>query len=168
MNILKAMAILVIVSLPLSQASHAAPRIAVLSFELNDITSLPNTSRERQRTASIRPLLEKALTLTGDYQIVEISREAQASANSGFGYLYRFHDLAAKLGAEAGVDWVIVGQHSKPSFLFSYLMTQLIDVKTGKLSASYEIELKGNHEKVTQHAVSALAKKIQDTVSSHR
>ncbi len=33
--------------------------------------------------------------------------------------LFSHHDLAAKLGKQFGADWVIVGQHSNPSFLFS-------------------------------------------------
>lgn len=37
---------------------HAGTRIAVLDFELNDITSLPNTQEERVRTASIKPMVE--------------------------------------------------------------------------------------------------------------
>ncbi len=39
-------------------------------------------------------------------------------------------------------------------------MAHLINVKTQTLVASYAIELKGNHEKVTQRGVSSLAKKI--------
>jgi len=41
---------------------NAAPRIAVLDFELNDITSLPNTSTEISRTSSMAPLLMAALS----------------------------------------------------------------------------------------------------------
>jgi hypothetical protein len=74
--------------------------------------------------------------------------------------LFHFNDLAAQLGQQAGADWIIVGQHSKPSFLFSYLMVHLIPVQPNYKSSNYEIELKGNHEKVSQHAVNALRKKI--------
>lgn len=38
-----------------SPIAQAASRIVILGFELNDITSLPNTSRERRRTAEIEP-----------------------------------------------------------------------------------------------------------------
>jgi hypothetical protein len=140
--------------------ANAATRIAILDFELNDITSLPNIAQERLRTASIRPLLEKAIEQTGDYKIIHIKPEDQLSANSSFGYLFRFNDLAAKLGHEYGADWIVVSQHSKPSFLFSYLMSHVINVKNQTLAASYDIELKGNHEKVTQRGVSSLARKI--------
>jgi len=165
MNSLKSMAIALVMGLlPLSDAD-AATRIAVLNFELNDITSLPNTPQEQLRTASIAPLLEQAISRSGDYEIIHINAEAQAAANASFGYLFHFHDLAAKLGEQFGADWVIVGQHSKPSFLFSYLIAHLINVKTQTLAASYAVELKGNHEKVTQRGVKSLANKIHTSIN---
>jgi hypothetical protein len=150
-----------------SHVGHAAQRIAVLNFELNDITSLPNTTQEQLRTASLRPLLEQALSQSGDYEIIHINAADQARANAGFGYLFRFNDLAAKLGEQFGADWIIVGQHGKPSFLFSYLMVHLIDIKTQALVGSFDIELKGTHEKVTLRGIKALADKIQGATNKY-
>lgn len=144
----------------------ASPRIAVLSFELNDITSLPNTLLEQKRTATIRPLLEHALLQTGNYEIIGINANAESDANGGFGYLFSHHDAAAELGEQLGADWILVGQHSKPSFLFSYLIANLVEVKSQKLVARFDIELKGTHEKVTQHAVEALANKISKKLAA--
>jgi len=149
------------------EASASPPRIAVLDFELNDITSLPNTPAERQRTATMAPLLSEALSRAGDYQIAAIDADSQKAANASFGYLFRFHDLAAQLGQRQGVDWIIVSQHSKPSFLFSYLWVYLIDVKKQVSVARYDIELKGNHSKVTQHGIEALAEKIEATLAGY-
>ncbi|MCX7094172.1 MAG: DUF2380 domain-containing protein [Methylobacter sp.] len=154
---------LAIGSLLLTNAD-AAQRIAVLDFELNDITSLPNTPEEQRRTASIRPLLEQAINRTGDYEVIHIDAAAQAAANSSFGYLFRFNDLAAKLGKQFGADWIIVSQHSKPSFLFSYLIAHVINIKNQTQTARYDIELKGNHEKVTQRGVKALADKVHNLI----
>ncbi|TAL47288.1 MAG: DUF2380 domain-containing protein [Methylovulum sp.] len=158
---------LLVILLLLSGPSGAGTPIAVLDFELNDITSLPNTPAERIRTASIKPLLEEALAQRGAYQIIPISPAAQEMANSGFGYLFRFDEQAVKLGEQSGADWVIVSQHSKPSFLFSYLMAHLIDVKAKKRVADFDIELKGNHEIVTRHAVKRLAGKIDGVISGN-
>lgn len=144
----------------LCETANAGEKIAILSFELNDITSLPNTQAERIRTASIKPLLEQAMMLIGDYDIIKISGDQQKRENAGFGYLFRFHDVSAKLAMKYGADWVIVGQHSKPSFLFSYLIVKLINVKTGKIVARYDIEMKGNHSKVTQRGVRKLSREI--------
>jgi hypothetical protein len=166
MNRITLMGIILCITLLSSNTGNAAPRIAILNFELNDITSLPNTPEEQLRTASIRPLLEQAISQSGDYEIIHINSEAQAAANSSFGYLFRFNDLAAKLGEQFGADWIVVSQHSKPSFLFSYLIAHLINVKTQKLAASYAIELKGNHEKVTKRGVKSLADKIQECINN--
>jgi len=165
MNSLKSTLTALAMSLLLLSSADAAQRIAILNFELNDITSLPNTPQEQVRTASISPLLEQAISQTGDYEIIHINTEAQAAANSSFGYLFRFNDLAAKLGKQFGADWIVVSQHSKPSFLFSYLMAHVINVKDQTLAASYDIELKGNHEKVTQHGVRSLANKIHALIN---
>jgi len=155
---------LLLIMLIYSGITYAGERIAILSFELNDITSLPNTKAEQIRTASIKPLLEQAMKQIGNYDIIQISSSQQKSENAGLGYLFRFHDIAAKLAEEVGADWLVVGQHSKPSFLYSYLMVYLIDVKTAKLVARYDIELKGNHNKVTQRGVIKLARKINKDI----
>jgi hypothetical protein len=146
-------------------AAHASVRIAVLNFELNDITSMPNTPDELVRTATFRPLLEQAISRAGDYEIIHINISEQAAANAGFGYLFKFHDVAAALARQWNADWVVVGQHSKPSFLFSYLMAYLVNVKKPDLSARYAIELKGTHEKVTRRGIDALAKKIHASIN---
>lgn len=140
--------------------ANAAPRIAILDFELNDITSLPNTQQEQIRTASVRPLLEQAIPHTENYEIIRIDLDRQKHANAGFGYLFRYPDVAAKLGKTFGADWIVVGQHSKPSFLFSYLIAKLVNVTTGKLAARFAIELKGTHHKVTERGVTTLAEEM--------
>ena len=144
---------------------NAREKIAILSFELNDITSLPNTKEERKRTASIKPLLAQAIKQRGDYEIIKISSEQQRAENAGIGYLFKFHDVAAKLAKVFGADWVIVGQHSKPSFLYSYLIANLINVKTGKRVARFDIEMKGNHQKVTLRGVQKLSREIDKTIA---
>ncbi|MEQ1528327.1 MAG: DUF2380 domain-containing protein [Methylococcales bacterium] len=147
---------------------QAAAGIAVLDFELNDITSLPNTPAELTRTASFRPLLEQALTDNGAYKIISIDTQAKNRENAGFGYLFKFEDVAAKLGKQFAADWVIVSQHSKPSFLYSHLMVHLIKVGTQTLAASYDIELKGNHEKVSQRGINAVAKQIHASIAAYQ
>lgn len=165
MNINKLALLILVFSALLTDVASAATRFVVLDFELNDITSLPNTPTERQRTASMAPLLTKALSQIDNYEIIPVDADMQKAANSSFGYIFRFHDIAAQLGRQLGADWIIVSQHSKPSFLFSYLWVYLIDVKKQTAIARYDIELKGNHEKVTQRGVDSLTRKIQTTVS---
>lgn len=167
MNSVKSAGWLLAVGILSGAEASAGPRIAVLDFELNDITSLPNTLAERQRTATMAPLLSESLSRVGDYQIAAIDADSQKAANASFGYLFRFHDLAAQLGRRQGVEWVVVSQHSKPSFLFSYLWVYLIDVKKQAAVARYDIELKGNDAKVTRRGIEALAGKIDATLAGY-
>lgn len=143
-------------------------RIAIFDFELNDITSLPNTPDELIRTASFKPLLESAIKSTGEYEIVQINTKDYALENAGFGYLYKFHDIAASLGEKFDAEWVVVGQHSKPSFLFSYMMVNLVNVKTKKLVSHYPIELKGSHRKVTEYGIRVMTKKLKNGIEQYK
>lgn len=154
-------------SLIICCTANAAPRLAITDFELNDITSLPNTQQERVRTASMKPLLEQALIEAGNFTIVPIDAAAQSAGMPEFNHLFKFDDAAADLGKQSGADWIIVNQHSKPSFLFSYLMAHVINVKTGRQIASFDIELKGNHEKVTRRGVANLARRITAVIADY-
>ncbi len=149
---------LLLLALSTAQA-HAETRLAILDFELNDLTMIPRTPAEIERTASIKPLLEKELKTAG-YQIIAVTPAAQQQANSGFGYLFDHHDVAAALGKAAGADYVVVGRLHKPSFLFAYLMGHLIRIKDGQLIGNYLSESKGGDNKLTLKTVESLTVKI--------
>lgn len=137
----------------------ALTRIAILDFELKDLTLAPRIPAEIQRTASIKPLLEKELQSAG-YQIVEIPPAAQHAADSGVGYLFDHADAAAELGKNFGADYVLVGRLHKPSFLFAYLMGNLIRVEDGRWLGHFVSESKGPNAELTIKAVESLAVKI--------
>jgi len=145
---------------------NAAPRIAVLDFELKDLTPAPYIPAEIARTASIKPLLEQELAKEG-YPIVQIDHRAIAEAAAGPGYLFDHHDLAAELGRTVDADYVVVGRLHKPSYLFVYLMAHLVDVRQGKLVGDYISEVKGSDKKLTLKGVESLARKITATLASN-
>lgn len=147
--------------LPLSV--KAQPSVAVLDFELRDLTLLPGVPAELERTASLKPMLERELKNAG-YNIIAIPASAQSTARSGFGYLFDHHDVAAQLAKGYGADYVLVGRLHKPSFLFVYLMAHLIDVKKESLIADYLSEVKGSHKKLTGKGVESLTEKIKATL----
>lgn len=139
--------------------ASSQPSIAVLDFELRDLTVLPGTAQEIKRTAAIKPLLEKALQEAG-YPIVTIPLAAQREATAGFGYLFDHADAAAELGQRYQADYVLVGRLHKPSFLFAYLMVHLVDVKRQSMRADYLSEIKGGDAKLTGKGVESLVVKI--------
>lgn len=143
----------------------AETKIAILEFELKDMTLAPRIPAELKRTASIKPLLEGELQ-SADYTIISIDLESQKAADSGVGYLFDHHDVAAKLGQQFGADYVLVGRLHKPSFLFSYLMGHLIRVSNARLIGNYISEAKGPNIKLTIKTVESLAVKIDRTLDN--
>ncbi len=155
---MKTYCFLFLIALSITQA-NAETSIAILDFELNDLTLMPRTPAEINRTASLKPFLEKELKSAG-YRIISIDSAAQHKANSGFGYLFDHDDVAAELGRTTGADYVLVGRLHKPSFLFAYIMGHLIRAKDGRLIGNYISETKGGDMKLTLKGVESLASKI--------
>lgn len=150
---------LAFLALAMSVGVQAETRIAILDFELKDMTLAPGIPAEIQRTASIKPLLTEELRRAG-YQIVEIPLAAQRQANSGFGYLFDHADVAANLGREYGADYLLVGRLHKPSFLFAYFMANLIKTDQTNWLGQFISESKGPNQGLTIKAVESLAVKI--------
>lgn len=151
--------IILLISSLLSQNILAESKIAILDFELKDLTLKPRIASELKRTASIKPLLEAELE-KANYVIINIEPAQQKMASSGVGYLFDHHDVAANLGRESGADYILVGRLHKPSFLFAYMMGHLIRVSDGKLIGNFISEAKEPNIKLTIKTVESLAVKI--------
>jgi hypothetical protein len=144
---------------------YAEVRVAILDFELKDLTYLPNRPEEIQRVASIKPLLTAELKKAG-LTVLPIDSAAQQALNMGEGYLFDHVDVAAQLGKNVNADYVIVGRLHKPSFLFAYLLTEIVAVKSGQLIDSLSVETKGSEKKLTGKAIEMLADKINEVLHS--
>jgi len=143
----------------------AETKIAILDFELKDLTLAPRIPSEIERTASIKPLLEVELKNAG-YTIINIDHKSQTDSNAGVGYLFDHHDVVAKLGKKFNADYVLVGRLHKPSFLFAYLMGHLVRVSDSKLVGNYISEAKGPNKKLTIKTVESLTVKIDKTLDN--
>ncbi len=143
----------------LSANVKANTRIAILDFELSDVTLAPGIPAEIERTGAIKAMLEAELKKAG-YIIIPIDLAAQHQANAGFGYLFNHNDVAAALARKAGAEYVLVGRLHKPSFLFAYLMGHLIKANDGGLIENYVVETKGGESRLTLKAVETLTSKI--------
>lgn len=126
--------VLILINMPTQAAQHhVVPdkiiRVAVLDFELNDITLVPNTPQEVALTATAAPLLEWLLASHSQIEIVNIEDAVQHEANAGFGYLFSHGNVVADLGRKYNADYVIVGQMLKPSYLIQFLDVYIASVK---------------------------------------
>ncbi|MEI6707643.1 MAG: DUF2380 domain-containing protein [Methylococcales bacterium] len=143
----------------------AETSIAILDFELSDVTMAPRIPAEIERTASIKAMLEGELKRAG-YKIIAIDLKQQHEANSGFGYLFEHNDVAAELGKKAEADYVLVGRLHKPSFLFAYLMGHLVKTDNGGLIENYVVETKGGDKKLTLKAVETFASNMDKNLDN--
>lgn len=138
----------------------SAGAIVVLVFELNDLTLNPNVLAETERTATLRPLLVEQLTHHHNISVIKNPASARIEAEKGHGYLFDRPAIAAKIGREAGVDWIVSGRLHKASFLFVYLKAQLINTQTSRVAADFVVEIKGPQKKLTKKGVESLALQI--------
>lgn len=152
----------------LTSAADSDLKIAVLDFELKDLTPTPNGAEELARTASLGPLLRTELDNLEQISITAIDTNTQRNADKGAGYLFDRPQLAAELGAQAGADYIAVGRLHKPSFLFAYLKVHLVDVKKKILIGNYTVEIKGSVPKITQRGISRLASKMYHTLTGKK
>ena len=158
--------LLLLFFLGLSCSAQAQPKLAVLDFELKDMTLAPGIKTEIERTAAIKPMLEMQLQQAG-YNIIPVSKERQQFMDSGVGYLFNHHDVAAQLARANNADFILVGRLHKPSFLFAYLIVQLVEAKSGKLSERWVVEVKGPQKKLTSKGVESLVVKINTFFNDH-
>ncbi len=149
-----------------SSPLFAETRIAVLDFELKDLTLKPRIQEERERAALIKPMLQETLKAKGGYEIINIDADTQKEANKGFGYLFDHHDVVAELGRQAESDYVLLGRVHKASHLFVYFMVHLVDVDTQQLVGNFVSEVKGPQKKLTIKGVESLAEKIDKTLKA--
>lgn len=155
-----------VLALGLVSAVWAGNAVAVLNFELYDLTLQPNSPAAQAFTASVAPALRAALAHDG-LSLARIPAAAQNKANAGFGYLYQHDDVAARLGRTHSARYVVVGRVHKPTDLFQYLKVHLIDAASGKRLDAYEIELKGQQGPLLASAVKRLAAEIKSTIASN-
>jgi Protein of unknown function (DUF2380) len=127
-----------------SPSTPAPPKIAVLEFELNDLTPTPNTPDEIAAIALASRLLRHSLATDCGYDVVPVDSVAQHQANSGLGYLFAHPTESAHLANAAGADWVVVGQLTVSSPIVSEFHVELVRVDRATLASAVSIEVKGD------------------------
>jgi hypothetical protein len=91
MKNIKISSMLLFILVMFNNSVYAEVRVAILDFELKDLTYLPNRPEEIQRVASIKPLLTAELKKAG-LTVLPIDSAAQQALNMGEGYLFDHAD----------------------------------------------------------------------------
>lgn len=150
----------------LSPSIASASTLAVLEFELKDLTLNPAIAAETERVATLRPLLVKRLVDHHKRTVFENPESAKTEAAKGTGYLFERPEIAAKIAREANAEWIVTGRLHKASFLFVYLKAQLVNADNGKIAADFVVEIKGTQKKLTAKGIETLAQQIHDALSN--
>ncbi len=129
---------------PAVRVPAAAQRVAVLAFDLENLTPVGATVAERAATSAAGPALRRSLVADCGYDVVLIDSASQQQANAGVGYLFDHPSESARLASTVGADWVVVGRLAVASPIVSEFDVELVRVSTGALTQAVTIELKGD------------------------
>jgi len=163
-----------IISLCLSSLVYANTKLAVPDFELLDLTfKLSDPAKvaeihaqDQKNLKIIEGMLRNGLNKTDGISLVEITSEQREQADKSIGYLFDCPKCSAELGRSVGSDYIVIGRHHKPTYLFSYLIVRVFDTKTNSLHKEFRSEIKGDPKQAIPGAVYNLIKKINKTISS--
>jgi len=116
----------------------------VLDFQLNDLTNLPNAPEELARISYLSETFKQKLTENG-VSLVAVNKKMQDElmANSAT-YFYDRVEVAAKMAAGSGADYLLIAVALKPTYLFVYPRILLVDIKTQKVVLSQASQLESS------------------------
>jgi hypothetical protein len=151
--------------LMLAPAASAEISVAILDFELNDITGL-RAPEEQRRTASLAPLLRDAMSQMNGYDLTAIEPDAQVRANAGVGYLFNQPEAAAALAEASGAKWVVAGMLQKSSYLFAYVTVRVSNVTTKQLIGEFNTRLEGpmTDDRITRRGMQRIAAQVDAAI----
>jgi hypothetical protein len=162
-----ALAILLAGLIGWSADSAAQRTIAVLDFELRDLTLDSGSPEAGAQAAAVGPLLRKALAGSADLRVIELPPGEQAAADRAEGYLFDHPEVAAELAQRHGADWIAVCRLHKPSPLFSYLIVRLVETKPRRPAGEFVVEIKGRFEDTAARGTARLTEQIQAALAKH-
>ncbi len=124
-------------------APEPAPKVAVLSIELNNLHKTAPDSAFPGRIRALAAALRDRLHSACGYDLVGIDSTTEATAQVTEQYFYEHPDVAAGLAADAGADWVIVPRLNRATAWAADLQAHVVRVRDTSLVSNRIIELKG-------------------------
>jgi hypothetical protein len=152
-------------------ATHAAAiHIAVFPFGLDDTTLLPGVPAERRRTAAVAPYLRAALADRYGYTVVEPPLTATQAKEMANGALYRRPAPLLAAARQSGADFAVAGLLVKPTYLFSFLVGNLFDLRTGRSLGERSVRIEGpmSGDRVTAAGAERLAAILHEIITPAR
>lgn len=155
-------------------AVSAESKIAVPDFELLDLTMRLSdpakvaeiNAQEQEKLRMIETILRDGLNKIDGFSLVTTTTEQRNAADKSTGYLFDCAACSAEFGRELGADYIIIGRHHKPTYLFSYIIVRVFDTANNALVKEYRREVKGDPNKAIPGATYSLISKI-DKILPH-
>lgn len=149
-----------------------AKNIAVPNFELLDLTlklSDPEkaaeiNAKEQRNIEMIETLIQEGIIKNKKFTFIPVSAKFRNKADLSVGYLFDCAKCSADLGREYNADYIVIGRLHKPTYLFSYIIVRVFDVKENRLFKEYRSEIKGMPSKSIPGAVENLLVKINKDI----
>jgi len=156
----------------LSSPIWANTNFAVTGFEFLDLTfKIPDPKKEaaieaqeQEKINLIDKLIKEGIADTDGFTMIPISKEDRDKADKSHGYLFDCASCSSDLGREHHADYILIGRLHKPTYLFSYIIVRIFDVKTNKLIKEYRSEAKGKPQKSVPGAINNLLIKIRKDI----
>lgn len=158
----------------LAGIASAESKIAVPDFELLDLTMRLSdpakvaeiNAQEQQKLRMIEDILRNGLNKIDGFSLLDSTTEQRNAADKSTGYLFDCAACSAEFGRELGADYIVIGRHHKPTYLFSYIIVRIFDTANNTLVKEYRSEVKGDPNKAIPGATYNLISKI-DKILPH-
>jgi len=150
----------------------ANSNIAVTDFELLNLTlklSDPKKvaaidAEDQARIKMMDKFLQEGIARIEGFTMMHVSAEDRSKADASVGYLFDCAQCSADLGRTYNADYILIGRLHKPTYLFSYIIVRVFDVKANRLIKEYRSEAKGKPSKSVPGAIDNLLIKIQKDI----
>jgi hypothetical protein len=159
-TIMRVLGLVISMMLAISSPAPAEPRkVAVFEFELLD-TSLQGAvngaqADEQRRLKDVTEQLRKALTQSGDFEVLDI---APVNAAAHASNLQNCGGCDVQFAQKLGADLAITGLVQKVSALILNMNIYLRDAHTGKLVTAMSADFRGNTDESWSRAMNYLVR----------
>lgn len=145
---------------------------AVTDFELLNLTlklSDPKKvaaidAEDQERIRMMDKLIREGIANTDGFTMTHISEADRSKADESVGYLFDCAKCSADLGRTYDADYILIGRLHKPTYLFSYIIVRIFDVKANRLIKEYRTEAKGKPSKSVPGAIDNMLIKIRNDI----
>ena len=160
------LAIAVLFIIPLLANAETAG-VMVLDFNLDDRTGIPNAPEELERIALLTKSLKESLVQEGVDIIEPNAQIQQVSKTNSATYLFDRVDEAADLAKGSNAKYLLISVAFKPTYLFVYPRTLLVDIATRKVvqSKAFQLESSWSDPNTTVNTAKRIAKAVAEKLT---